>query len=210
MLEEIYVSRHFLLLQHGIDDVKQHKWFKGLDWDAVLQRKLVVCAQTLQSLSLRLTSSLVSHISPSSLVSHIISPSSLVSHISPSSLVSHISPSSLVSHISPSSLVSHISPSSLVSHISPSSLVSHINPSSLVSHISPSSLVSHISPSSLVSHISPSSLVSHIITLSPPQPYIIPRVSHQGDTRNFERYPEDGWFNVPPLRDSDIVPFKDF
>ena len=28
--------------QHGVEDVKQHKWFKSLDWDAVLQRKIVV------------------------------------------------------------------------------------------------------------------------------------------------------------------------
>lgn len=25
-----------------MEDVKQHKWFRGVDWDAVLQRKLVV------------------------------------------------------------------------------------------------------------------------------------------------------------------------
>jgi len=69
-------------LQQGVEDVKQHKWFKGMDWDAVLQRKLV--------------------------------------------------------------------------------------------------------------------------------PFIIPRVSHPGDTRNFERYPEDAWYNVPPLRDQDLEPFKGF
>ena len=28
--------------QQGVEDVKQHKWFKAVDWDAVLQRKLVV------------------------------------------------------------------------------------------------------------------------------------------------------------------------
>ena len=44
----------------------------------------------------------------------------------------------------------------------------------------------------------------------PVQPFIIPRVSHAGDTRNFERYPEDSWYNVPPLRDQDIEPFKNF
>lgn len=26
-----------------MEEVKQHKWFKGIDWDAVLQRKLQVC-----------------------------------------------------------------------------------------------------------------------------------------------------------------------
>ena len=29
-------------VQQGVEDVKQHKWFKAVDWDAVLQRKLVV------------------------------------------------------------------------------------------------------------------------------------------------------------------------
>ena len=29
--------------QNGIDDVKTHKWFKCLDWDAAFQRKLKVC-----------------------------------------------------------------------------------------------------------------------------------------------------------------------
>ncbi|XP_064393943.1 cAMP-dependent protein kinase catalytic subunit PRKX-like [Halichondria panicea] len=41
-------------------------------------------------------------------------------------------------------------------------------------------------------------------------PPIVPRVTHPGDTRNFERYPEDGWFNVLPLKDADVEPFKDF
>ena len=31
-----------VILQQGVADVKQHRWFKGVDWDAVLQRKLVV------------------------------------------------------------------------------------------------------------------------------------------------------------------------
>ena len=42
------------------------------------------------------------------------------------------------------------------------------------------------------------------------QPPIVPRLSHPGDTRNFERYPEDGWFNVAPLSDQEIQAFKDF
>lgn len=29
-------------MQQGVADVKQHRWFRGVDWDAVLQRKLVV------------------------------------------------------------------------------------------------------------------------------------------------------------------------
>jgi protein kinase X len=41
-------------------------------------------------------------------------------------------------------------------------------------------------------------------------PSIIPNVSHPGDTRNFERYSEDAWYNIPPLRDVDIVDFSNF
>lgn len=41
-------------------------------------------------------------------------------------------------------------------------------------------------------------------------PGIVPTVDHAGDTRNFEQYPEDGWFNVPALKDHEILPFKDF
>ena len=29
-------------LQHGAEDVKNHKWFKGINWDHVLQRGLMV------------------------------------------------------------------------------------------------------------------------------------------------------------------------
>ena len=36
------VSVHVVSLQQGVADVKQHRWFRGVDWDAVLQRKLVV------------------------------------------------------------------------------------------------------------------------------------------------------------------------
>ena len=32
-------------MQQGVEDVKQHKWFKAVDWDAVLQRKLVVSGE---------------------------------------------------------------------------------------------------------------------------------------------------------------------
>ena len=28
--------------QHGAEDVKNHKWFKALNWDQVLQRSLIV------------------------------------------------------------------------------------------------------------------------------------------------------------------------
>ena len=29
-------------MQNGADDVKRHRWFKGLDWDDVFYRKLKV------------------------------------------------------------------------------------------------------------------------------------------------------------------------
>ncbi len=45
----------FCPLQLGVEDVKQHKWFKGMDWDCVLQRKMVV--STLHSLLFVLISS---------------------------------------------------------------------------------------------------------------------------------------------------------
>jgi hypothetical protein len=48
------------------------------------------------------------------------------------------------------------------------------------------------------------------LSLSLPQPGIVPKATHSGDTRNFEHYPEDGWFNVAPLKDRDVLPFKDF
>ena len=45
MRGEVKDSGSLLVLFHaqqGVEDVKQHKWFKAVDWDAVLQRKLVV------------------------------------------------------------------------------------------------------------------------------------------------------------------------
>ena len=30
------------LLQGGADDVKKHKWFKGIDWDALYNRQIPV------------------------------------------------------------------------------------------------------------------------------------------------------------------------
>lgn len=32
----------FLKIQSGADDVKRHRWFKGIDWQEVVQRKLTV------------------------------------------------------------------------------------------------------------------------------------------------------------------------
>ena len=46
--------------------------------------------------------------------------------------------------------------------------------------------------------------------LPPSQPPILPRVAHPGDTNNFDKYPEDGWLNAPPLSDRELDPFVDF
>lgn len=92
-------------LQHGAEDVKNHKWFKGINWDQVLQRGLMV--------------------SPT-----------------------------------------------------------------------------HHSGVSVTS-----ALPSPPLT---PQPPILPRVAHPGDTNNFDKYPEDGWLNAPPLSDRELGPFEDF
>jgi hypothetical protein len=37
--------------QNGADDVKRHRWFKGLDWDEVFYRKLKVNKRPCLSLS---------------------------------------------------------------------------------------------------------------------------------------------------------------
>ena len=42
------------------------------------------------------------------------------------------------------------------------------------------------------------------------QPPIVPQVSHSGDARNFDKYPEDGWLSTPPVTEAELEPFKDF
>ncbi|RMX56068.1 hypothetical protein pdam_00020402 [Pocillopora damicornis] len=39
---------------------------------------------------------------------------------------------------------------------------------------------------------------------------IIPKLSHPGDTRNFDDYPEENWRSAPPLSGKLLEPFKDF
>lgn len=43
--------------------------------------------------------------------------------------------------------------------------------------------------------------------LAPP---IIPKVNHDGDTKNFDRYEEDGWRDVPVVSGKNLQPFEDF
>lgn len=44
----------------------------------------------------------------------------------------------------------------------------------------------------------------------PPQPPIVPKVSHEGDTSNFDVYPEDDWKKDPPVPQKDLEIFKNF
>lgn len=70
------------------------------------------------------------------------------------------------------------------------------------------------------SHISPSAFImvscGKICTLFSTlphcflQPPIIPKVSHEGDTSNFEAYPEDEWKKETPVSPKDLEIFKNF
>lgn len=42
------------------------------------------------------------------------------------------------------------------------------------------------------------------------QPPIVPKVSHEGDTSNFEAYPEDDWKKEAPVSANDLELFKNF
>uniref|UniRef100_A0A8C4SKG3 Protein kinase cAMP-dependent X-linked catalytic subunit n=1 Tax=Erpetoichthys calabaricus TaxID=27687 RepID=A0A8C4SKG3_ERPCA len=42
------------------------------------------------------------------------------------------------------------------------------------------------------------------------KPPIVPKVSHDGDTSNFESYPEDDWKKDPPVPPKDLEIFKNF
>ena len=42
------------------------------------------------------------------------------------------------------------------------------------------------------------------------QPPIIPKVNHEGDTKNFERYDEDGWRDVPVISAKNLQAFDEF
>ena len=43
-----------------------------------------------------------------------------------------------------------------------------------------------------------------------PQPPIAPKVSHEGDTSNFDVYPEEDWKKDPPVPQKDLEIFKNF
>lgn len=43
-----------------------------------------------------------------------------------------------------------------------------------------------------------------------PQPPIVPKVSHEGDTSNFDVYPEDDWKKDPPVTQKDLEIFENF
>lgn len=42
------------------------------------------------------------------------------------------------------------------------------------------------------------------------KPPIVPKVSHEGDTSNFDVYPEDDWKKDPPVPQKDLEIFKNF
>lgn len=42
------------------------------------------------------------------------------------------------------------------------------------------------------------------------KPPIVPKVSNDGDTSNFEAYPEDDWNKTPPVPPKDLEIFKNF
>ncbi len=42
------------------------------------------------------------------------------------------------------------------------------------------------------------------------QPPIVPKINHDGDTRNFDKYDEDGWKDAPTVSSKNFQPFEDF
>ena len=43
------------------------------------------------------------------------------------------------------------------------------------------------------------------------QPPIVPQVTHPGDTKNFDKYQEDGWLlSGPPVTEAELEPFENF
>lgn len=43
-----------------------------------------------------------------------------------------------------------------------------------------------------------------------PQPPIVPKVSYEGDTRNFDDYPENNWRSTQGVSDIELAIFSDF
>ena len=42
------------------------------------------------------------------------------------------------------------------------------------------------------------------------KPPIVPKVSHEGDTKNFDKYDEDGWKDVPLVSAKNLEAFTNF
>lgn len=42
------------------------------------------------------------------------------------------------------------------------------------------------------------------------QPPIVPKVAHEGDTKNFDKYDEEGWRDVPSVPQKNLEAFEDF
>jgi protein kinase X len=49
-----------------------------------------------------------------------------------------------------------------------------------------------------------------IVTQRKLQPPIVPKVNHEGDTRNFDKYDEEGWRDVPLVAAKNLQAFEDF
>lgn len=49
-----------------------------------------------------------------------------------------------------------------------------------------------------------------IVTQRKLQPPIVPKVNHEGDTRNFDKYDEEGWRDVPVVSAKNLQSFEDF
>jgi len=41
-------------------------------------------------------------------------------------------------------------------------------------------------------------------------PPIVPKISHEGDTKNFDKYDEEGWKDVPVVSSKNLQSFEDF
>ena len=42
------------------------------------------------------------------------------------------------------------------------------------------------------------------------KPPIVPKMNFEGDTRNFDTYPEEDWKNVDPISNRQLAMFEDF
>lgn len=57
----------------------------------------------------------------------------------------------------------------------------------------------------------PGALPTALLCLGPPpQPPIVPKVCGEGDTSNFEAYPDNDWNTAPSVSPKDLEVFKNF